>query len=49
MTFQPASWGIDHALVACDLTQMLVEVSSCRWGYLISLIDVGALLFDLIM
>ena len=26
-TFQQASMGLDYALVACDLTQLLVEVS----------------------
>ena len=29
-TFRPASTGLDHALGAWDLTQILVEGSGCR-------------------
>ena len=32
VTFRPASTGLDHTLVACDLTQILAEGSGCRWG-----------------
>ena len=31
-TFRPASTGLDHALVVCDLTQRLAEGSGCRGG-----------------
>ena len=31
-TFRPVSTGVDHAWVACDLTQILTEGSGCRWG-----------------
>ena len=48
--FRPASTRLDHALVACDLTQIPAEGSCCRWGggQLVSLITIhgGALLFD---
>ena len=31
---QAASTGLDHALVvACGLTQILAEGSSCRWSH----------------
>ena len=30
--FRPASTCLDNALVACGLTQILAEGSSCRWG-----------------
>ena len=46
VTFRPASTGLDHALVASGLTQILVETSRCRWGQLVT-IHGGALLFDI--
>ena len=32
ITFRTAFTGLDHALVACGLTQILAEGSGCRWG-----------------
>ena len=46
-TFRPASTGLDHALVvACGLTEILVEGSGCRWGSADIPIHVRSLLFD---
>ena len=30
--FRPASTALDHALVVCDLFQILAEGSGRRWG-----------------
>ena len=38
--FQPASTGLDHGLVVCDLTQISAEGSGCRWGQLVSVITI---------
>ena len=40
-TFRHASTGLDHALVARDLTQILAEGSGCRWGEDSGIPDLG--------
>ena len=44
--FDPASAGLDYALVTFDLTQILAGGSGCMWMRQVSLITLRGDLFD---